>query len=112
MSLDAGLARIDNIFMKSRRLLSVLEQPVGTSSGHNTVWHGYQPYNPMMVQKYLTIFRTVNNFIQVGDDRKTPAMRLGLAKKPLRCEDIPWPGERRPPKRARRDRGPVVVGGC
>ena len=31
MFLDAGLARIDNIFMKSRRLFSARERPVGTS---------------------------------------------------------------------------------
>lgn len=101
--LRAGLARIDNIFQITRRLFNAFERPVGTSSGHNAVWHGYAPYNPAMVQKYLTIFRTVNNFILVGKDKRTPAMRLGLAKKPLRYEDILWPGERVPrPKRSRR----------
>ena len=44
--LDAGLARIDNVFMMTRRLFSALERPIGTSSSHNTVWHGYAPYNP------------------------------------------------------------------
>ena len=29
-----------------RRLFSSLERPNGTSSGYNTVWHGYAPYNP------------------------------------------------------------------
>ena len=101
--LRAGLARIDNIFQITRRLFNAFERPVGTSSGHNAVWHGYAPYNPAMVQKYLTIFRTVNNFILVGKDKRTPAMRLGLAGKPLRYEDILWPGERVPrPKRSRR----------
>ena len=51
----------------------------------------------------MTIFRAVNNFIYVGDDGKTPAMRLGFAKKPLEFEDILWPGQRVPrPRRARR----------
>ena len=103
MFLKAGLARIDNLFMKSRRLFSALERPVGTSSGHNTVWHGYAPYNPQMLETYLTIFRTVNNFVFVGDDGRTPAMRLGFAREPLRYEDILWPGESVPrPKRERR----------
>ena len=31
-----------------------------------------------MLEKYLTIFRSMNNFVFVGDDGKTPAMRLGL----------------------------------
>ena len=101
--LRAGLARIDNIFQITRRLFNAFERPVGTSSGHNTVWHGYSPYNPSMVQKYLTIFRAVNNFILVGKDKRTPAMRLGITKKPLRYEDILWPGQRVPrPKRSRR----------
>ncbi len=34
------------------------------------VWHGYAPYNPSMVQTYLTIARAVNNFILVGKDGK------------------------------------------
>ena len=101
--LRAGLARIDNIFQITRRLFNAFERPVGTSSGHNAVWHGYSPYNPSMVQKYLTIFRVVNNFILVGKDKRTPAMRLGFTKKPLRYEDILWPGQRVPrPKRSRR----------
>ena len=60
--LRAGLARIDNIFQITRRLFNAFERPVGTSSGHNAVWHGYAPYNPSMVQKYLTIFRAVKQF--------------------------------------------------
>ena len=101
--LRAGLARIDNIFQITRRLFNAFERPVGTSSGHNAVWHGYAPYNPSMVQTYLTIFRVVNNFILVGKDKCTPAMRLGFIKKPLRYEDILWPGQRVPrPKRRRR----------
>ena len=103
MFLNAGIARIDNVFMKSRRLFSALERPVGTSSGHNTVWHGYAPYNPRMLENYLTLFRTTHNFIFVGEDDKTPAMRLGFATRPLTFEDILWPGQRIPrPRRSRR----------
>ena len=57
--------------------------------------------DPML--KYLTIFRVVNNFILVGNDGKMPAMRLGITNKPLRHEDILWPGRRTPrPKRSQR----------
>ena len=101
--LDAGLARIDNVFMKTRRLFSALERPVGTSSGQNRVWHGYAPYNPRMLEKYLAIFRATHNFVFVGEDGKTPAVRLGFARQPLRFEDILWPGQRIPqPRRSRR----------
>ena len=88
MFLAAGLARVDNVFQMTRRLINAFERPLGTSSSQNTVWHGYQPYNPAMIGKYLTIFRTVANFISVGTDGKTPAMRVGLAKQPLTYEDI------------------------
>ena len=82
--LRSGLGVIDNVFLKTRRLFNALERPVATtSSGGNTVWHGYAPYNPAMLQKYVTIFRAVNNFVFVGDDGATPAMRLGFAKEPL-----------------------------
>ena len=62
MFLNAGLARIDNVFMKARRLFSALERPIGTSSSHNKVWHGYAPYNPRMLAVYLTIFRHGEQF--------------------------------------------------
>ena len=103
MFLDVGLARIDNVFMKTRRQFSALERPVGTSSGQNRVWHGYAPYNPRMLEKYLAIFRATHNFVFVGSDGKTPAMPLGFARRALRYEDILWPGQRIPrPKQSRR----------
>ena len=102
--LRAGIARVDNVFQRTRRLINALERPIGTSSGYNTVWHGYAPYNPEMVQIYLTVFRTVHNFVWASElDGMTPAMRLGFAKKPLALEDILWEGQRIPrPKRSRR----------
>ena len=109
MFLNCRLSRVDNVFMLTRRLFNALEKPIGTPSGQNAVWHGYQPYNPVMVQKYLTVFRTVNNFIQVGDDGLTPAMRLGLADRPLSYGDILWPEHGRPPQRARSRRSVVVI---
>ena len=77
--LEAGLARTDSVFMTTCRLFSALERPTGTPSSHNTVWHGYAPYNPQMLGKFLTIFRGVSNFVLTGDDGRTPAMRLDLA---------------------------------
>ena len=106
--LNSGLARIDNVFMMTRRLFYSLERPGGTAGGRSTVWHGYAPYNPRMLEKYLTIFRTVNNFVYVGDDGKTPAMRLGFAKHPLTYDDILWPGERIPVRKRRRRKGRAI----
>ena len=95
--------------MRTRRLFNAFERPVGTSSMHNAVWHGYSPYNPRMVEKYLTVFRTVSNWVFVGDDGATPAMRLGFAKKPLDFEDILWAGEWIPRPRRSRRKGVAVA---
>ena len=46
-----------------------------------------------MMEKYVTIFRAVNNFVFVGDDGATPTMRLGLVDEPLAFEDLLWPGQ-------------------
>ena len=96
MFLDAGIARIDNVFMRTRRLVNAFERPVGTSSGHNAVWHGYSPYNPRMVEKYLTIFRTVSNWLFVGDDGATPAMRTHSTQ----SGPAPFPAQRQAPSGA------------
>lgn len=36
----------------------------------------------------LDIFRVFYNFVEVGEDKQTPAMRLGLAKGKVDMEDI------------------------
>lgn len=62
-----------------------------------------------MIGKYLSIFRTVANFINAGLDGKTPATRLGLAQQPLTYEDILWPGQVAPrPRRSHRKRIPAL----
>ena len=105
MYLRAGLARVDNTFQKARRLVNGFERPIETQST-GAKWQIYQPYNPAIIQTYLTyltIYRTYNNFVLPGDDGKTPAMRLGLTKIPLEIEDILWPDQKVPqPKRRRR----------
>ena len=102
--LAASLARVDNVFQLTRRFLSALERPIDTASGRwQQVWYGYAPYNPDMVQKYLDVFRAVNNFVHTGADGATPAMRLGFADRPLDYADLLWPGENIPtPKKIRR----------
>ena len=45
------------------------------------------------MEKYLTIFRTLNNRTFVGNDAKTPAMRLEFARQPLDFKEILRAGE-------------------
>ena len=63
---------------------------------------------PRMLEKYLAIFRSVNNFVYGGTDGKTPAMRLSFARQPLRFEDILWPGERVPRLKRSRRKGRAI----
>ncbi|WP_052494507.1 hypothetical protein [Cupriavidus basilensis] len=74
-----------------RRRLSPLERALGSASAARRMWYGYAPYNPAMIEKLLVLLRTYWNYCLVPDesrDGKTPAMRLGLARAPVRLEDI------------------------
>lgn len=84
----ASLHSIDRFFMQLRRRVSLFERPIATASAQGRVWHGYSPYNPIVADKLLGIFRVFYNYVAVGQDRQTPAMRLGLAEKPYQIQDL------------------------
>lgn len=79
---------IDRFFMQVRRRLSLLERPIASASNEGRKWYGYSPYNPAMVGKLLDIFRVFYNYVEIGEDKKTPAMRLGLTAKPVSLAQI------------------------
>lgn len=83
----ASLHSIDKFFMQVRRRVSLLERPRISASAMRT-WHGYSAYNPAVAQKVINLFRIVHNFVLIGEDKKTPAMRIGLADKPYKMEDL------------------------
>jgi hypothetical protein len=74
--------------MQVRRRLSLLERPISSASNTGRRWYGYGPYNPAMVAKLLDIFRVFYNYVEVGKDKQTPAMRLGLARNATDPGDI------------------------
>lgn len=84
----ASLHAIDCFFMQVRRRLSILERPIGSASSKGRAWYGYSAYNPETIVKMLGIFRVFYNYCLAGQDKKTPAMRLGLAKGKVSLEDI------------------------
>jgi len=47
------------------------------------VWNIYSPYNPIVIQLLLNIWRVFYNLSKPGKDGKTPAMRLGLSSGPV-----------------------------
>lgn len=84
----ASMHTVDRYFMQIRRLLMAMERPISTPSNDGRVWRGYSPYDPARMQQVLDIYRCYYNFCKPGRDKRTPAMRLGLAKGPIRIEDI------------------------
>ncbi len=84
----ASLHAIDCFFMQVRRRMSILERPIGSASSTGRTWYGYSAYNPETIVKMLGIFRVFYNYYLAGQDKKTPAMRLGLAKGKVSLEDI------------------------
>lgn len=86
--LKASLHAVDRFFMQTRRLLSLAERSIVTASADRRVWHGYSAYKPENLARVLEIFRVYYNYCKVGKDKKTPAMRLGLARAPIAIEAI------------------------
>ena len=84
----ASLHGIDNVFMQLRRRVMMLERGMHSQSNAGRVWNGYAAYKPEQIEKLLTIFRCFHNFIHPGEDKQTPAMRIGLAKGPVSYEDV------------------------
>ncbi|MDO9508028.1 MAG: hypothetical protein Q7I97_01575 [Thermovirgaceae bacterium] len=88
--LRAGLYGVDSFFQQIRRRVSLLERPISSSSSTGRKWFGYNPYNPSMIQDMVTIMRVFHNYVLESTNEKgvTPAMKLGLARGPVRIEDI------------------------
>ena len=102
LHLKATLTAVDRFFMQVRRGLTLAERAVASSNTDRRLWFGKSAYNPDVLVKVLSIFRTYFNYCEVGQDGRTPAMRLGLARGPVAPEDIIYfqpdtPARRRAP---------------
>lgn len=86
--LKATLHPVDRFFMQARRRLSLAERGVPSASADRRIWHGYSAYKPQNLARVIEIFQVFYNYCAAGEDKKTPAMRLGLARGPVALEDI------------------------
>lgn len=86
--LKASMRGIDSFFQQLRRSVNMLERPIQTASKARRTWYGYSPYSPLMVEKLLAIYRTMHNYVEVGRDGRTPALRLGLTAANYKPEDV------------------------
>ena len=92
----ASLHAVDTFFMKTRRSIQMCERPLNSSGNRGRIWSAYQAYNPAVLKKLLEIFRVHHNFTDLPayvkgvkkGERRTHAMRLGLANAPLDFRDI------------------------
>lgn len=86
--MHATLTAVDRFFMQVRRGITVAERGIPSASEDRRIWFGKNAYNPLNLVKLLETFRVYFNYCEVGEDKKTPAMRLGLARGPVAPEDI------------------------
>lgn len=90
----ASLHAVDSWFNRIRRRNSMLERPIVSAANRGRTYYAYSAYRPEQIAKLLTILRVCHNYIWLpsglkkGDKKETPAMRLGLAKAPLKYKDI------------------------
>ena len=85
----ASLRSVDRFFMRVRRRFSLLERPLHSVANAARACYIYAPYNPAVACRVLNIFRVLHNYHLAGDqDKATPAMRLGLADRAYRLEEI------------------------
>lgn len=88
MLLRATLATIDSTFNQIRRRVAVTERGIRAPGG-NSIWHINAPYNPVDLVQILEIFRVgKTSSVHRSAKKPTPAQKLGLAKGPIRYEDI------------------------
>lgn len=86
----ASLHSLDTFFMQARAAIGPLQY---SKKSRRRVpkggkWEPHHAYRPDVVVKYIEMFRVFHNFVLVGEDGKTPAMRMGLAKTPIPIEKI------------------------
>jgi transposase-like protein len=84
----ASLHGIDRFFAQIRNSLSLLSRAPSSASNTGRKWYQRNAYNPEVVAMLLDIYRVHYNYLEVGEDKQTPAMRLGLAKSKIRLTDI------------------------
>jgi transposase-like protein len=97
--LKASLTSIDRFFMQVRRALTMAERGIVSASADRRLWFGKNAYNPGYLAKLVEVFRVYFNYCEIGKDKCTPAMRMGLARGPVAPEDILYFVPRQQPRR-------------
>lgn len=75
----ATLRSVDSYFHKFRSNVRFAAR-AGIAGTTRQTWDRYYLYKPELMVKIAEIYRFYHNWCEPGQDKKTPAMRLGLAK--------------------------------
>ncbi|WP_076533181.1 hypothetical protein [Roseovarius nanhaiticus] len=76
----ATLRSVDSYFHKIRSNVRPAARPVSTPSANGRTWDRHFLYKPEMLLKIIEIYRFHHNWMGTRNTKRTPAMKLGLAK--------------------------------
>ena len=77
------------IYEEWERQATHLRAPVQSVRRARRMWHIYAPYDPIMVEKLLTIYRVWHNYVWINKKSgRTAAEVIGLAQGKVRPQDI------------------------
>ena len=76
----ATLRSVDSYFHKIRSNVRPASRPVSTPSANGRTWDRHFLYKPEMLVKIIEIYRFHHNWMGTRDTKRTPAMKLSLAK--------------------------------
>jgi len=84
----ATLRSVDAYFHKVRSNIRFAARPAHTSSGNGRAWDRHYLYNPKTMVKIIEIYRFAHNWLGSSKTKKTPAMKLGLARGRMRLSEF------------------------
>ncbi len=76
----ATLRSVDAYFHKFRSNVRFASRPSISSGNVGHTWDKQYLYKPEIMAKMVQIYRFYHNWCDLGDDKRTPAMRIGLAR--------------------------------
>ena len=82
------LRSVDSYFHKVRSNLRFAARPGRTPSSNDRAWDRHYLYNPRTMSKIVEIYRFAHNWMGTSSAKKAPAVRLGLARGPMRAAEF------------------------
>lgn len=76
----ATLRSVDAYFFKIRSNIRFASRPAISRANIGHTWDKQYLYKPEMMAKIIQIYRFYHNWCNLGEDKQTPAMRIGLAR--------------------------------